>query len=78
MSEPTDYMRAWAKLPELLFTWLDGAFFYLVRLCIMGGIISIIWGSIVELTEWSNGRRRILMGIILVAIGMAPELVGRF
>lgn len=76
MSEPTDYMHAWAKLPELFFTWLDRAFFYLVRLCIIGGILSIILGIIVELTNWSNGRRRIIMGIVLVSVGLAPELVG--
>ncbi len=72
--DPTEYMHAWARLPELFFEWLDKAFFYLIRLCIIGGILSIIWGIIVELTDWGNGRRRIIMGIILVSVGMAPEV----
>ncbi len=73
---PREYMDAWAQLPDTLFAWLERFFYYLVRLCIIAGILSIIWGVLVELTDWGNGRRRVLMGIILVAVGLAPELIG--
>ena len=74
--EPQEYLDAWSKLPETLFSWMEKLFYYLVRLCIIAGILSIIWGILVELTDWGNGRRRIITGIILVAVGIAPEIIG--
>lgn len=76
MSEPIDYLQSWAELPEKFMFWLDKAFYYFVKLCVMGGLLTIAWGVIVYLTGWStSGVKRVITGLILIAIGLAPELV---
>lgn len=76
-SHSTDeYWEAWSRLPDILLVWLKRAFEWLIVLGQLIGLVMIILGCILMMTDFSHrARGYILSGIMLFVICTAPILV---
>jgi len=74
-----DYINAWSKLPSYALMLLENLLEFLIYMAIIIGLILIMWGSI----EWATsgpgferrGTRRIINGVILLLIALAPKII---
>ncbi|MEX2721471.1 MAG: hypothetical protein Q6362_008695 [Candidatus Wukongarchaeota archaeon] len=71
-----EYWEAWTRLPDILLVWLKKAFEWLIVLGQLIGLIMIILGCILMITDFSyRARSYILSGIMLFVICTAPILI---
>ena len=74
-----DYINAWSKLPSYALTLLENLLEFLIYMAIIIGLILIMWGAIEWATSASGferrGTRRIINGIIVLLIALAPKII---
>lgn len=72
------YLSAWSRLPDLIVSWLRKIIAVVLHIALLVGVILIVWGAI----EWATalqpreGRRKIVRGVALIVLSLAPVLVG--